>query len=163
MLRTIGLMSGTSLDGVDAAVIDTDGVAIGAIGPSLTRPFAAGLRADLRRLLDAAPDLAPGDPWLADVTVRLTDAHADAIADLAVHAELIGFHGQTILHRPSGNGRQGRTWQIGDAAALARRTGIPVVHDFRSADVAARAGRARRWCRCSMGRWRDRCSARWPS
>ena len=133
MLRTIGLMSGTSLDGVDAAFVETDGERIGRLGRSLTMPYDAALRADLRRLLNLAPTLAPDDAFLADVTHRLTARHAEAVAALGEPAELIGFHGQTILHDPA----RRRTWQIGDAAWLARATGTPVAHDFRSADVAA--------------------------
>ncbi|MDE2517604.1 MAG: anhydro-N-acetylmuramic acid kinase [Rhodospirillales bacterium] len=136
-MRVIGLMSGTSLDGVDAALIETDGVRVGGFGPRLTLAYDDALRADLRALLDRAPALAPscgaGDGLLARCTAALTRAHAEAVAALGTPADLIGFHGQTILHRP----REGLTWQIGDAAALARATGIAVVHDFRSKDVAA--------------------------
>ncbi|WP_144404631.1 anhydro-N-acetylmuramic acid kinase [Belnapia sp. F-4-1] len=158
-MRTIGLMSGTSLDGVDAAWVETDGEAIGRIGPTVTLPYEPGLRRDLRRLLDLAPTLAPDDPFLADCVRRLTDRHADAVArirELAWEsfregADLIGFHGQTILHRPPPirPGRNaamaaealprepGFTWQVGDAALLARLSNLPVAYDFRSADVAA--------------------------
>jgi anhydro-N-acetylmuramic acid kinase len=133
MLRTIGLMSGTSLDGVDAAAIETDGITIGRLGRALTLPYSAALRADLRELLDRAPTLDPADAFLADVTARLTAAHVQAVAALGEPADLIGFHGQTILHQP----HRRRTWQIGDAAALAAATGTRVAYDFRSADVAA--------------------------
>ena len=133
MLRTIGLMSGTSLDGVDAAAIETDGVHIGRIGRAITLPYPPELRADLRHLLDLAPTLTNDDPFVQSVTARLTGVHAEAVAALDEPAELIGFHGQTILHQP----HRGRTWQIGDAAALAKATGCRVAHDFRSADVAA--------------------------
>jgi anhydro-N-acetylmuramic acid kinase len=91
------------------------------------------LRTDLRTLLDLAPGLAPDDPFLADVTTRLTETHIEAVAAVGEEAEIIGFHGQTILHQP----QLRRTWQIGDAAALARATGMRVAHDFRTADVAA--------------------------
>ena len=133
MRRAIGLMSGTSLDGVDAALLETDGERVGAFGPAVTLPYSAGLRADLRALLDRAAELAADDPALLDATARLTRHHAEAVRALDVTADVIGFHGQTILHRPL----QGRTWQIGDAALLARETGLPVASDFRSADVAA--------------------------
>ncbi len=133
MMRTIGLMSGTSLDGVDAAWVETDGERIGRLGPRLTLPYDPALRRDLRALLDAAPGLRGDEPELADCVRRLTERHAEAVAALGEPAELIGFHGQTILHRPS----ERRTWQIGDAALLARLTGTPVAFDFRSADVAA--------------------------
>lgn len=133
MLRTIGLMSGTSLDGVDAAWVETDGHTIACLGARITLPYPADLRARLRRLLDRAPTLAPDDPELAVAVVALTEQHARAALALGDTADLIGFHGQTLLHRPE----QGRTWQVGDAGLLARLTGTPVVHDFRSADVAA--------------------------
>lgn len=133
MLRTIGLMSGTSLDGVDAAWLETDGEQIGAIGPTLTLPYDDRLRADLRRLLDAAPTLAPDDRRLKSAEARLTEYHIRAVTALDRAADLIGFHGQTILHQPD----QRRTWQIGNAEELAWRTGVPVASDFRSADVAA--------------------------
>jgi anhydro-N-acetylmuramic acid kinase len=133
MLRAIGLMSGTSLDGVDAAWLETDGERVGRFGRALTLPYEPALRADLRRLLDRAPTLAPDDPALADATARLTARHAEAVAALGEPADIVGFHGQTILHRPA----ERRTWQIGDAAALARAVGMPVAHDFRSADMAA--------------------------
>ena len=149
MLRIIGLMSGTSLDGVDAAWVETDGVRVGTLGPCLTLSYEPALRRDLRRVLEMAPTLAADDPFLADVTARLTERHAAAVGKVSAlarraglaEAELLGFHGQTILHRPlrPGDSRnaQGFTWQIGDAALLARLTGLSVAFDFRSADVAA--------------------------
>ena len=133
MLRCIGLMSGTSLDGVDAAWIETDGERVGGFGPALTLPYDDALRGDLRRLLDRAPGLDPADGFLADVTRRLTARHIEAVAAIGLEADLIGFHGQTILHQPD----RRFTWQIGDAAALAAATGVDVAYDFRSADVAA--------------------------
>jgi len=133
MLRTIGLMSGTSLDGVDAAWVETDGEAIASLGPTLTIPYEDDLRAALRALLDRAPGLDPKDPALADPIRRLTETHARAALALGGAPDLIGFHGQTILHDPA----RRRTWQIGDAALLARLTGVAVAYDFRSADVAA--------------------------
>ncbi len=149
MLRTIGLMSGTSLDGVDAAWLETDGERIGGFGPSLTLPYDERLRADLRRILDHAATLAPDDRRLKSAEARLTEYHVRAVAALERPADLIGFHGQTILHQPD----RRRTWQIGDARELAWRTGIPVAYDFRSADVAA-GGQVRRSRRCSMPPWR---------
>ena len=155
MLRTIGLMSGTSLDGVDAAWVETDGERIGRLGPRLTLPYDDTLRRDLRELLDranaaaAGNGLPPDDPLLAECARRLTLRHAEAVAAIGEEADLIGFHGQTILHRPAqryalppergadARRRGGFTWQVGDAATLAELTGLPVAHDFRSADVAA--------------------------
>ncbi len=130
----IGLMSGTSLDGVDAACLHTDGHRIQAFGRALTLPYDPALRTALRRLIDRAPTLPADDPALLDATDRLTRHHAAAVAALGEPAAgLIGFHGQTILHAPAAR----RTWQVGDASLLARLTGLPVAYDFRSADVAA--------------------------
>src|ERR1700722_16174640 len=133
MPRTIGLMSGTSLDGVDAAWLETDGETVTAFGPTLTIPYDAALRRDLRAILEIAPGLAQSDALLASAEARLTEYHIQAVKALERPADLIGFHGQTILHQPD----RGRTWQIGDAALLARETGLPVAYDFRSADMAA--------------------------
>ncbi|MBV9811990.1 MAG: anhydro-N-acetylmuramic acid kinase [Acetobacteraceae bacterium] len=132
-MRAIGLMSGTSLDGVDAAWIETDGERVSRRGSAGTTPYDPALRADLRQLLDLAPTLSRDDVQIADVARRLTDAHIQAVRALGAEADIVGFHGQTILHRPE----RRFTWQIGDAAALARAVGVPVAHDFRSADVAA--------------------------
>jgi anhydro-N-acetylmuramic acid kinase len=108
----------------------------------MTRPYPPATRAMLHEALTMAARLSPGTvpPEIAKTERLLTDAHADVVAALLQKAELnpaaiayIGFHGQTILHRPQDR----RTWQIGDGAALARRTGIAVVNEFRLADVAA--------------------------
>ncbi len=133
MLRIIGLMSGTSLDGVDAAWIETDGERIGGFGRTVTIPYDDGLRAALRRLLDQAPELVPGDAELAEAEQSLTEYHARAVLAVRGEPDLIGFHGQTILHDPA----RRRTWQIGDASLLAKLTESPVACDFRTADVAA--------------------------
>ncbi|HEX7388824.1 MAG TPA: anhydro-N-acetylmuramic acid kinase [Acidiphilium sp.] len=132
-MLAIGLMSGTSLDGVDAALIDTDGERIAGFGPAATVFYEDPLRLRLRALLDAAPGLAADDPEVADLSRIIADRHAEAVALLASRADLIGFHGQTILHDPAHR----RTWQIGDAAHLAHKARLPVAHDFRTADVAA--------------------------
>jgi anhydro-N-acetylmuramic acid kinase len=140
MLQAIGLMSGTSLDGVDIAAISTDGERIAAFGPRGYRPYAEAERALLRQALaDAAllSDRAARPGALAAADRLVTSAHGEAIAGfLAEHpirADIIGFHGQTVLHRPE----RGLTVQIGAGDALARLTGIPVAYDFRAADVAA--------------------------
>ncbi|MDE0175675.1 MAG: anhydro-N-acetylmuramic acid kinase [Defluviicoccus sp.] len=129
----VGLMSGTSLDGIDAALIETDGETVSAFGPSATFPYPADFRARLAASL--------GRPSGHDaVEAELTRRHADAVRDLlsrlpAGHPspELAGFHGHTVYHRPA----DGISVQIGDGGALARSLGIPVVSDFRGADVAA--------------------------
>lgn len=128
--RAIGLMSGTSLDGIDAAFLVTDGRGETTAGPALTVPYPDDLRERLRAVLG-------GRGPVAEVERAVTEAHAGAvqrlIAEHRLEAEVIGFHGHTILHRPE----EGRTWQIGDGSLLASMTGIDVVCDFRSADVAA--------------------------
>ncbi|MFC7552015.1 anhydro-N-acetylmuramic acid kinase [Pseudoroseomonas wenyumeiae] len=156
MLRTIGLMSGTSLDGVDAAWVETDGERIGRFGPSLTLPYDPDLRRDLRRLLDMAGDLPADDPFLLDCEQRLTERHAEAVEKLALEADLIGFHGQTILHRPVA-GKPGRVapgrsampppwraawacrWRMISAAPTSRRVGraplVPVFHAALAQDL----------------------------
>ncbi|HEY4275580.1 MAG TPA: anhydro-N-acetylmuramic acid kinase [Rhizomicrobium sp.] len=141
--KVIGLMSGTSLDGVDAALIETDGEDFARPLASLTIPYNAETRAQLRAALDEARGVAEGAPVpqaIREAERTLTEVHVAAVeallkkAGLAASAvALIGFHGQTILHRPD----QRWTWQIGDGALLARKTGIDVVNDFRTADVKA--------------------------
>jgi anhydro-N-acetylmuramic acid kinase len=126
-------MSGTSLDGIDAALVETDGRDHVACGPARTVRYEKGLRERLRGVLG-------GRGEVAAVAAALTRAHARAVRDLlgdaglaGARVDVIGLHGHTILHAP----RQRRTWQIGDGALLARLTGIAVVDDFRGADVAA--------------------------
>ncbi len=131
LCRAIGLMSGTSLDGIDVAFIESDGESAVIAGPWLTLPYARDLREALRGTLG-------GKGPVAEIERALTEAHAEAVRRLIERhglagIELIGFHGHTILHDPA----QRRTWQIGDGAMLANLTGIDVVCDFRSADVAA--------------------------
>ncbi|MCX5515225.1 anhydro-N-acetylmuramic acid kinase [Kaistia algarum] len=139
----VGLMSGTSMDGVDAALIATDGEVVEAFGPTHFRPYSEAERTVLRAALAAAVSIMdrsarPG--VLAEAERIVTDAHAEAVEALLAREDvdaprvmLVGFHGQTVFHAPA----RGLTVQIGDGAALAARLGIPVVHDFRAADVAA--------------------------
>ncbi len=124
-------MSGTSLDGVDVAMIETDGTARVVPGPSLTVPYGHDFRARLRGVLGGAGAV-------ADVEAELTRLYGDAVEELlgrhpGLAPDIVGMHGHTILHRPA----ERRTWQLGDGAALARRLGIAVVADFRAADVSA--------------------------
>lgn len=138
----IGLMSGTSVDAVDAALIETDGEGHVRGISAHDRPYSDAERALIRRAAARALELPEPmhDPLIAEAERVLTEAHAEAIMALPGQqdATLIGFHGQTVAHRPPSSGWAAPfTWQIGDAGLLARRTGRPVVHDFRSADVAA--------------------------
>ncbi|MGB7037695.1 MAG: anhydro-N-acetylmuramic acid kinase [Xanthobacteraceae bacterium] len=139
----IGLMSGTSQDGVDVALIDTDGETVAQFGPTASRPYTEAERTLLRRATAAAVNLTERSARpaiVAEAEQFINDAHGEAVeAFLAANAlerdsiAAVGFHGQTLLHRPE----RGLTMQIGDGAALSRRLGIPVVYDFRAADVAA--------------------------
>jgi anhydro-N-acetylmuramic acid kinase len=131
VIPALGLMSGTSLDGIDVAAIDSDGQSYVAIGPALTVPYPDEFRERLR-------SVAGGVGPVAEVEAQLTRLHAAAVAEFrARHPQtqsaLIGFHGHTILHQPENR----RTWQIGDGALLARLIGCDVVCDFRGADIAA--------------------------
>lgn len=143
MLTAIGLMSGTSLDGVDVALIETDGERIAAFGPSGYRAYGDDERGLLRQALADAGAISRRDERpgvLAAAEQAVTSAHAAAVTEfLSEHGiardrvDVVGFHGQTVLHRP----HQRLTVQIGDGPALARQIGLPVVHDLRAADVAA--------------------------
>ncbi len=142
MPKVIGLMSGTSLDGIDAALVETDGERVGRRGFAFTLPYAPETRALLQAAVRAAAGTAENrtEGAFAEAECRLTEAHALAVRILLDWSgrkrrdiALVGFHGQTVLHRPETR----RTWQIGDGAMLARLTGIDTVNDFRSADVAA--------------------------
>jgi anhydro-N-acetylmuramic acid kinase len=128
----LGLMSGTSLDGIDAALLVTDGRGKIVPGHFMTVPYDARLRERIRSILG-------GEGAVAEIEQEVTEAHISVVRELLSAAALepedvgvIGFHGHTILHDPE----QGRTWQIGDGGRLARESGIDVVCDMRANDVA---------------------------
>ena len=131
MTLALGVMSGTSMDGIDVAWLEGDGEHIKEVGPGALYPYPENVAVRLRAVI--------ADPSLLDATLErdVTDAHCTAVeAYLATHAitpALIGLHGQTVLHRPA----QRLTRQLCDGAYAARRLGVDVVCDFRSADVAA--------------------------
>ena len=125
-LWALGAMSGTSLDGVDAAMIKTDGHAVFAFGPSAYRPYSAAEQASLRTALGRWP----GDPEVAAAAEVVETAHAEVLARFS-GAEVLGFHGQTLAHDPAGRG----THQCGNGALLAQLLGLPTVWDFRTSDV----------------------------
>lgn len=133
----IGLMSGTSLDGIDAALIRTDGENLIEILNFITIPYEDELRDAIRACLGKREDT---DGSIGRTEIEVTRAHAAAVDWLLSRSgfqpqdiDLIGFHGQTVFHDPANK----FTWQIGNGAMLARLTGIDVVNDFRAADVAA--------------------------
>ena len=139
----LGLMSGTSCDGVDAALIETDGAQFVRSVASTFRPYNAGEQSLLRQALKDAAGLKdrtsrPG--CLKDAEQLVTQAHIQAIEQLLAEESakglspaLVGFHGQTVWHDPAA----GVTVQIGDGQALANACQLPVIYDLRAADVAA--------------------------
>ena len=140
-LTALGLMSGTSLDGIDVALLKTDGEDLVERGPSATYAYSETQRKLLRRAIADAKTMTnrtarPG--CLADVEEALTTWHAEAVAAFTAAnspatIDVIGFHGQTVLHRPEIK----LTVQLGDGPALSRATKTPVIYDLRAADVAA--------------------------
>ena len=135
-LRALGLMSGTSVDGVDVALIETDGERLASLGPVLTVPYTD----DVRRLIRAAFGAEQANEATAAAERAVTEAHLDAVrrwsreSGVALSTlDIVGFHGQTITHRPENC----FTWQIGDGGILAKALGVRVVNDLRGADVLA--------------------------
>ena len=143
VLRAIGLMSGTSLDGVDIALIETDGERVLSFGPTGYRAYSEDERALLRQALAEGAGLTdrtsrPG--VLAEAEAFVTRAHVETIQQFLaaerIHRssiDIVGFHGQTVLHKPAAR----LTVQIGRGDEVARRVGIPVACDFRQADIMA--------------------------
>ena len=144
-VTALGLMSGTSMDGIDAGVILTDGSRyvkeLGSHSLKYSADFKAQLRSAERAVLEAQGDMQRARsifPELDKVVQESTLLHAQVAQELisklgytAAQIDLIGYHGQTLFHRPAA----GITIQVGDGALLARTLGIPVVYDFRSNDV----------------------------
>lgn len=138
----IGLMSGTSMDGIDVAILKTDGVSAIEAGPSLFVPYEAEFRKRIEASLQTARQIVereerPGE--LAVLEQEITIRHARAVerflnssAGRWGRPEVIGFHGQTVLHRP----QAGLTVQLGDGPLLARQIGLPVVYDMRANDMS---------------------------
>jgi anhydro-N-acetylmuramic acid kinase len=132
MLQVIGLMSGTSMDGVDVALLRTDGEQHVIPGPYSSTAYPASLRAQLLRL-------APGDAAVARLEGEVTDLQVQAVRAFCATQCIdpgtidgVGFHGQTILHEP----HRGRTWQLGDGSRMARALGMVVVNNFRQNDMS---------------------------
>jgi anhydro-N-acetylmuramic acid kinase len=141
-MRAIGLMSGTSMDGIDVALIETDGETAVARGPSAEYAYDAAFRRSIASALDEAKQISKRDErpgGLLALEKEITQRHADAVLRFMLEkgiatdgVDVIGFHGQTILHRP----QAGLTVQLGDGNLLAAKTGIPVVYDMRANDMA---------------------------
>ncbi len=136
ILTAIGLMSGTSFDGVDSAIIKTNGTKIYSLGETIASSYSDSLRRKIRNLVNKKNSI----KLLLDVEDELALEHALIVKRLLQKAKMkpsdidvIGFHGQTIYHNPS----QRKTMQIGNSALLAESTGINVVSDFRRMDIAS--------------------------
>ena len=140
-MKAIGLMSGTSMDGVDVALIETDGETVHSLGPAAEFAYTAPERQLLGEAMNSARGIAhrtDRSGVLAIAESMVTAKHADAVKAFAADngidlssVDVAGFHGQTVVHRPE----RRLTVQIGDGAALARALGVPVVYDFRAADM----------------------------
>ena len=124
-VRALGAMSGTSLDGVDAAMVETDGSEIFAFGPTSYRAYLPGEQAVLTHALGKWPGAD-----LAEAEALVERAHLEVLGGID-GAEIVGFHGQTLAHEPHGRG----THQLGSGTRLAQALGLPMVWDFRSADI----------------------------
>ncbi len=141
-MRAIGLMSGTSMDSIDVALMETDGETIHTFGPAAEFPYTPAERHLLREAMVSARGLRRRDDRsgvLALAEGMLTDKHAESVKVFAAEygislssIDVVGFHGQTVLHRPD----QRLTVQLGDGPALSEALQIPVVYDFRGADIA---------------------------
>lgn len=139
----VGLMSGTSLDGVDAALVSIDGDSLESVEWRMvhwsTAPYTDERRESIHRgILDGSAEALCGlhaeiGEWLAEAVLRVCDSAGVALSEV----DAIGSHGQTVWHTPPSSGTRGSTLQLGDPATIAERTGRPVIADFRSRDVAA--------------------------
>jgi len=137
----IGLMSGTSMDGIDVAMLKTDGVDRIEAGPSMFLPYEAAFRRRLEEGLETARGIVRRDQrpgGLGALEREITRRHARAVESFLrdgaarwAPPDLVGFHGQTVLHRPAA----GLTVQLGDGALLAAMTGLPVIFDMRANDM----------------------------
>ncbi len=141
--RALGLMSGTSMDGIDVALLETDGDCALRHGPAASTPYPPEIKARLRAALKEALTLtnrADRPASVLELERALTELNAEAVTHFLqangidrASVDLIGYHGQTVLHDPA----HAMTVQLGEGALLAARTGIDVVFDLRAADVAA--------------------------
>jgi anhydro-N-acetylmuramic acid kinase len=141
-LTALGLMSGTSLDGIDVALLMTDGETVSSRGPAMTVGYDETQRSLLKRgLVDAVgmTDRTARPGILLQIERHLTQWHADSVQlfckthHVALdRIDVMGFHGQTVVHRPE----IGLTVQLGDGPELARLCGVPVVYDMRANDMS---------------------------
>lgn len=149
---SIGLMSGTSMDGVDAAIVQTDGEKILSYGANHFKAYPGWLKLKMRKLIADVQSERPEaggkrqedmesktlNTYLNEVEKDITKFHVEVVEELLINADLrprevdvIGFHGHTVDHRPQDK----FTWQIGDGKFLAEKTKINVVGNFRENDI----------------------------
>ena len=134
----LGLMSGTSLDGVDVAIIETDGVEIFGFGVTSEMAFSETDKVVLNQATQDALAWGfrgPSPNSFAQAEAIVDSAHISAIGKMT--ADIVGYHGQTVLHHPPLSGKRGQTLQLGRGQVLADKLGVPVAYDFRTADVEA--------------------------
>jgi anhydro-N-acetylmuramic acid kinase len=141
--RFVGLMSGTSLDGIDAALVEVEGTTEDDVSARLVRALTLPYDEPRREAIHAAIAAGTAEAlcglhadlgeWLAEAAVRVCDEAGVSLG----RVDAIGSHGQTVWHRPPSDERRGATLQLGDAATIAERTGVAVVSDFRTRDMAA--------------------------
>jgi len=145
---SVGLMTGTVLDGyIDVALLKSDGERVYEFGPYSLEPYDKGIVELLQQSLAAALEwqFNGAEPAIfAKVEQLVTEQQTSAVLNVLQRAGLttsqvsvVGFHGQSVLHRAPSNGQPGRTRQLGDGQLMANKLGVPVAWDFRSADVAA--------------------------
>ena len=147
MMKVLGFMTGTSLDGVDMAVLETDGETQLTFGPWAEMPMPVETRAALEETIKAALTWPRGEaePAIFDEARRaIVECHFQTASEFLAHNGLtfqdfdaLGVHGQTVLHERPKGGVKGRTIQLFDGQAFADLTGVPVVCDFRQADIEA--------------------------
>ncbi len=143
VMQALGLMSGTSLDGIDVALVTTDGESHVVRGPAMTLPYNPEMRALLLEAIADSKDIEDRrdrPAHLPHAERELTELHGAAVSHFLRkqgitrdQIDVIGFHGQTVLHRPDDR----LTVQLGIGEMLADLTRIRVVYDLRAADVAA--------------------------
>jgi anhydro-N-acetylmuramic acid kinase len=146
-LKVLGFMTGTSLDAVDMAILETDGETITRFGPAGEMKLDPETREVIEYAIEDAFEWERGTPEpesFEEARAAIADAHlAAALSFLASNGvrardlDLVGVHGQTVLHEAPTPDRIGRTVQLIDAQAVADGLGRPVAYDFRTADVAA--------------------------
>jgi len=146
-MRALGFMTGTSLDAVDMAVVETDGERVITLGPAGEKKLDPAVRATIECAIAAAKEWGRGAPApkaFEAASAAIAAEHLAAARGFllesglkAADLDLVGVHGQTVLHEAPSQGGIGRSLQLIDARAVAQGLGLPVVYDFRAADIAA--------------------------